>query len=108
MRSEVRRLRFKVQGSRLKRLCLVSPGIAARMRLRSIFQCGGVTQCIKRALKFVASILQPSTKSSGPCSIRTIQQNVATINRINQANSREAVRSMGHEINGQRNVNSNQ
>src|SRR5258707_10733650 len=42
-------------------------------------------------LKFAASILQPSTKSSGPCSIKTIQQKVAPRKTINHAKRRTKV-----------------
>jgi hypothetical protein len=47
------------------------------------------------ALKFAASIFHPSTKSSGPCSMRTIQQKVAPKKTINQAKRRNMVRSTG-------------
>jgi hypothetical protein len=50
------------------------------------------------ALKFAASILHPSTKSSGPCSIRTIQQKLAPKKTINQAKRRNMVGSTGSGV----------
>ena len=51
----------------------------------------GVTTRVTMALKFAASILHPSKKSSGPCSISTTQQKVAPRKTIDQAKRRKIV-----------------
>jgi hypothetical protein len=56
----------------------------------------GVTTRVTMALKFAASILHPSTKSSGPCSISTTQQKVAPRKTMDQAKSRKMVGSTGN------------
>jgi hypothetical protein len=56
----------------------------------------GVTTRVTMALKFAASILHPSTKSSGPCSISTTQQKVAPRKTMDQAKRRKMVRSTGN------------